>query len=183
MRHAHSCGGEKVRALHQRGVGQISNANLDGREGFAGTRRLGCSIGSGYTRCQDGIPRCWTPAEADPREKPHGSQARPALQKESPRAQTRVSVPQAKGARFGRRPLQRISLRRHLAGKTASLGKVRLVLRRGLLQVGFQVGAQARQDLFFMPFLQLFLYFFEGEVDHIMVVEFQRGDGLAESQP
>ena len=34
-----------------------------------------------------------------------------------------------------------------------------------------------------MPFLQLFLDFFEREVDHIMVVEFQRRDGFAESQP
>src|SRR5208337_350697 len=36
VRHAHSCRGEEVRALHQRGVRQISDTNLDGHRGLRG---------------------------------------------------------------------------------------------------------------------------------------------------
>jgi hypothetical protein len=36
MRYAHSHRGEKVRALHQHGVGQISDTNLDGQREVRG---------------------------------------------------------------------------------------------------------------------------------------------------
>jgi hypothetical protein len=34
VRHAHTRGGEEVRALHERGVGHISDANQDGQRGL-----------------------------------------------------------------------------------------------------------------------------------------------------
>ena len=39
-----------------------------------------------------------------------------------------------------------------------------------LALVGFEVGAEARYDFFFLTFVEFFLYFFEGEVDYVVMV-------------
>ena len=36
--------------------------------------------------------------------------------------------------------------------------------------VGFEVGAEARYDLVFLAFVEFFLYFFQCEVDYVVVV-------------
>ena len=49
--------------------------------------------------------------------------------------------------------------------------------------VGFEVGAEARDDLFFFAFIEFFLYFFQSKVDYVVVVEFGACEDFAEAQP
>ena len=56
-------------------------------------------------------------------------------------------------------------------------------LRCALRLVGLDVCAQTVDDLVFLPFVDLFLHFFEGKVHDVVVVQLLRGQTFAESQP
>ena len=49
--------------------------------------------------------------------------------------------------------------------------------------IGFEVGAEARDDLVLFAFVEFFLYFFQSEVDYVVVVEFGAREDFAEAEP
>ena len=61
-------------------------------------------------------------------------------------------------------------VRRHLYS-LIRLVSGRLDFRLALVLVRFEMGAQARYDFFFLAFVDLFLHFFEREVDDVVMVQ------------
>src|SRR5260370_25540227 len=56
-------------------------------------------------------------------------------------------------------------------------------LRSFLFLVGFEMRAQAVDNVVFVSFLHLFLYFFQGEMHDVVMVHFQGRYGVTEAQP
>ena len=52
-----------------------------------------------------------------------------------------------------------------------------------LLLVGFKMRPQAIDDHVFVALVHLFFHFFQGEVNNVVVMDFQGRDGVAETQP
>ena len=49
--------------------------------------------------------------------------------------------------------------------------------------VGFEMGAEARDDFIFLALVEFFLHFFEREVNHIVMVQLGSRECFAEAQP